>query len=408
MTKTLPTLTAVVLLAVAPSITRAAAPDAATGTTPGSAAADRIEPKRVAGSLTPAQTAKTKEAVAKGVKYLLAAQKDTGAWGEEGNANPATTALVVRAIIGTGEVDGRHPAVASAIKYLLTYRQADGGFYKTALKNYNTAICMMAFHAAGAAEHKDIVAAAQKFLLAGQYGADEHIDELANPASPAKKNPNYGGNGYGQASHQFKADMSNTSFLAEALQETGLPKDHPSWKRMQTFLSRMQLRSESNDQPYAKDAGDDGGFIYELDESKAPKYTDPKTGKELLRSYGSMTYAGLKTFIYAGLSKDDPRVKSALAWASRNWTLDENPYMKASGLFYYYMTLARALHVAGVPTITDARTGVAHAWRPELAEKLASLQQADGSWFNAEKRWMEGDSKLVTSYALLALVEVLK
>ena len=31
-----------------------------------------------------------------------------------------------------------------------------------------------------------------------------------------------------------------------------------------------------------------------------------------LRSYASMTYAGLKSMIYAGLDRDDPRVKAAL------------------------------------------------------------------------------------------------
>ena len=33
-----------------------------------------------------------------------------------------------------------------------------------------------------------------------------------------------------------------------------------------------------------------------------------------LRSYASMTYAGLKSMIYAGLDRDDPRVKAALTY----------------------------------------------------------------------------------------------
>ena len=51
----------------------------------------------------------------------------------------------------------------------------------------------------------------------------------------------------------------------------------------------------------------------------------------MLRSYGSMTYAGLKSMIYAGLSHDDPRVKAAWEWIGRNFTVDENPGMAASG-----------------------------------------------------------------------------
>ena len=68
-----------------------------------------------------------------------------------------------------------------------------------------------------------------------------------------------------------------------------------------------------------------------------------------------MTYAGLKSMIYAGLTKDDPRVKAAMEWIGKNWTLDENPGMQyadpsdpasaQSGLYYYYHTLARALRL---------------------------------------------------------------
>ena len=76
-------------------------------------------------------------------------------------------------------------------------------------------------------------------------------------------------------------------------------------------------------------------------------------GKRIVRSYGSMTYAGLKSMIYCGLTKDDPRVKAAWNWIRKNWTLDINPGMQfsnpkdpkagESGLYYYYHTLARAL-----------------------------------------------------------------
>jgi squalene-hopene/tetraprenyl-beta-curcumene cyclase len=131
----------------------------------------------------------------------------------------------------------------------------------------------------------------------------------------------------------------------------------------------------------------------------------------MLRSYGSMTYAGLKSMIYAGLTKDDPRVKAAWDWVTKNWTLDENPGMRLnspdsarSGLFYYYHTLAKALNAYDQPTITDAR-GTAHDWRAELIEKLSTLQKPDGSWVG-EKRWMEDNPVLVTAYMVMALEEV--
>jgi squalene-hopene/tetraprenyl-beta-curcumene cyclase len=126
-----------------------------------------------------------------------------------------------------------------------------------------------------------------------------------------------------------------------------------------------------------------------------------------------MTYAGLKSMIYAGLSKDDPRVKAAWDWVRKNWTLDENPGMRLNnpqaaqyGLYYYFHTLARALNAYDEPTLTDAQ-GNRHDWRVELVDKLAGLQKADGS-FAGEKRFMEDNPVLVTSYVAIALAETIE
>jgi squalene-hopene/tetraprenyl-beta-curcumene cyclase len=103
-------------------------------------------------------------------------------------------------------------------------------------------------------------------------------------------------------------------------------------------------------------------------------------------------------------------VRAAWEWISKNWTLDENPGMAASGpdtaqqgLYYYYHTLARALNEYDQPQITDAQ-GKSHDWRLELIDKLASLQKPDGSWAG-DKRWMEDNPVLATAYAVLALQE---
>ncbi|HVW36277.1 MAG TPA: hypothetical protein VHB99_03190, partial [Pirellulales bacterium] len=53
-------------------------------------------------------------------------------------------------------------------------------------------------------------------------------------------------------------------------------------------------------------------------------------------------------------------------------------------------------------TITDA-DGKEHDWRKELLAALAERQNADGSWTNADSRWLEGDPNLCTGFALLAL-----
>jgi squalene-hopene/tetraprenyl-beta-curcumene cyclase len=103
-------------------------------------------------------------------------------------------------------------------------------------------------------------------------------------------------------------------------------------------------------------------------------------------------------------------VKAAWEWVSKNWTLDENPGMRLnqadmaqSGLYYYLHTLAKALNAYDEPGIADPQ-GVVHDWRVELIKKAATLQKPDGSWAG-EKRWMEDNPVLVTSYMVLALQE---
>ena len=51
-----------------------------------------------------------------------------------------------------------------------------------------------------------------------------------------------------------------------------------------------------------------------------------------LRSLGAMTYGGLKSFLYAGVKKDDPRVQGAVKWIRAHYTLEENPGLKQAGL----------------------------------------------------------------------------
>ena len=121
-----------------------------------------------------------------------------------------------------------------------------------------------------------------------------------------------------------------------------------------------------------------------------------------LRSYGSMTYAGLKSMIYAGLKPDDPRVKAASDYIAKHYSLDENPGLGERGLYYYYQTFARTLELIGKPTFVDAG-GTSHDWRAELAAALSNRQDANGSWVNKADSFMEGDPNLVTAYGLLAL-----
>jgi squalene-hopene/tetraprenyl-beta-curcumene cyclase len=184
------------------------------------------------------------------------------------------------------------------------------------------------------------------------------------------------------------------------LHAVGRGDDDPALQKALVFISRCQnLESEHNTSEFAAKVND-GGFYYTIAAGGQSQAGNTPEGG--LRSYGSMTYAGLKSMIYAGLSRDDPRVKAAYEWIRRHYTLDENPGMGAQGLYYYYHTFAKALDTIGDDRLADAN-GQSHDWRAELVQKLMSTQKGDGSWINDNPRWLEGDPNLVTGYSLLAL-----
>ncbi len=208
--------------------------------------------------------------------------------------------------------------------------------------------------------------------------------------------------------------MSNAAVVLDALRDAGIKSGDPAYQNAVKFISGMQNHSESNPASWA---GDDGGFIYSPGrngngESSAGQYVSAE-GNRRLRSYGSMTYAGFKSLIYAGLSKDDPRVKAAWGWISDNWTLEENPGMAClgpesakEGIHYYYYTLARAMRANGDPKVID-KVKASHDWRLELIHKLACQQKADGT-FVGDRKWMEDDPVVATALAVLALQEALQ
>lgn len=336
------------------------------------------------------------EAIERGVRYLLATQSPDGGWQAFGKSDPAITALVVRALLAYPRYDAKYPAIHRGLGFILKYRQPDGGIYipDRGLRNYYTSISLIALAATKSDEFKDEIASAQKFLKDLQW--DESEDR--QPADEW-----YGGQGYG---HGKRPDLSNTQMMLEALHQSGLPADDPAFQKAVKFISRCQMLSETNDQPFARGA-DDGGFIYSPangGESKAG--TTIVHGKPMLRTYGSMTYAGFKSLLYAEVDRKDPRVRRAYEWIRTNYTLDQNPNMPGKqskqGLFYFYHTFARALHAWGENEIVDAK-GKSHNWREELAAKLITLQNGDGSWVNPEDRWYEGNPALVTAYSLRAL-----
>jgi hypothetical protein len=332
------------------------------------------------------------QTIDKAITYLLTkGQSDDGSY--TASASPAITSLVTAAILKHGRSPDE-PAIAKSLKYVEKMIQPDGGIYAegSTNKNYETCIGLMCLVAANKdGRYTKQIAAADKFIKGLQWGGKggQEVDQ---------SNVNYGGAGYGKKN---RPDMSNTSFLLDALQAAGNGPEDEAVQRALIFVSRCQnLETQYNTTPFAA-KNPDGGFYYTVaagGESQAG--VDPATGG--LRSYASMTYAGLKSMIYAGVGPNDPRVKAAVAWLQKNYSLESNPGMGQQGLYYYYQTFAKALSAMGQDTFTDEK-GDKHNWRAELVAQLAKSQKPDGSWINEANRWMEGDPNLVTGYALLAL-----
>jgi len=325
----------------------------------------------------------------KAYDFLKSKQDKDGSWLPR--VGPGVTALTAAALVKSGKpIDD--PVVAKALEYVTKFVQKDGGVYSRGLETYTTSLAIVAFKESNKdGKYDKVIEAAVKYLRGVQDGNGKDDKELK-----------FGGAGYGKGGG--RPDASNTAFFVEALIASGAKADDPAVKSALTFLSRAQnLPGETNDQPFAKKVDDDdkGGFVYEpgaQDDEKSSKRT--KNGG--LRSEGGMTYAGLKSFLYAGVGKNDPRVKAAIEWIRKHYTLEENPGMKKSGLFYYYHTFAKAMDALGEDEFADAK-GTKHPWKKELFEVLSKSQADDGSWANTDRNFMEDSKELCTSFAMLAL-----
>ncbi|MDA0213916.1 MAG: terpene cyclase/mutase family protein [Planctomycetota bacterium] len=225
----------------------------------------------------------------------------------------------------------------------------------------------------------------------------------------------FGGSGYGKWG---RPDLSNTQLMLDALHDAQVSPEDPAVQRALVFLTRTQNLAQSNSAEWAQVGANDGGFIYtpanggESFSSEAEgqgRYGEkiPQGQPRSLKSYGSMTYSGFKSLLYAGLSSDDPRVRAAYDWIRKHWTFAENPGVGQQGYFYYVHALSRALLAARQDVVTDA-TGVDHQWRDELIAALIAKQKPDGSWVNESSRWEESNADLCTIYCLLALEEAIK
>lgn len=450
-----------------------------------------------------------REMIEKSIEYLRSQQdEETGGWvvmPEGAPQLPAISSLVLTGMLMEPDIGPDDPTVARGVDFVLSFQQPDGGIYDRVLANYNTSIALSALARVNTSEAGGAIEGGQAFLKGIQWSEDalEHPETGDVDA----QHPFYGGVGYGR---NGRPDMSNTTLMLQGLRDSGLDCDDEAFTRALTFLSRTQMHGEINDMPYAE-GSTQGGFIYAtsptgdeigVGESKAGTIEETLsdgTTVSRLRAYGSMTYAGFKSYIFADLDRDDPRVQLAYDWIRQHYDLSENPGLGTDGMYYYYVTFSRAMDAWGLPTVevfdkeptvltgrisfaqergtytldelTDAsgdiydlnypvlrldidfrpngaggtapsfattnmdlrfaddreyrivgnpfidssmannsvsyRTTVRltqpRDWANDLIDRLAELQNPDGSFRVVDDRWMEDNPVLITSYALLAL-----
>lgn len=340
------------------------------------------------------------EVIDRGNRYLLSQQDEKGSWGDPNL--PAISGFVIKCLLDAPSYDPEkpHPAVEKGLKWLLDQQKEDGGIYGRGMATYSTASSIMALWAAGPDKYREEIIKARNFLINHQtdWGVKTENDTKFD-----------GGIGYGGS--RAHSDLSNTHRALEALYTTRtLATDSGDKKAMEldweaalAFVSRCQNLQATND---GEKVGNDGSFVYYPGNSKAGEAVDSETGRVALRGYGSMSYSGLLSLVYADLDASDQRVKAVIKWLSDNYTLEENPGLGGQGLYYYYNAMAKSLVAANLPTL-DGENGLPVDWRSELATAIINKQREDGSWINTlASRWMENDPVLVTTYAVMTLEKI--
>lgn len=343
-----------------------------------------------------------KRAIKLGNSFLAEERKGDGSWSDD--EHPALTALALTALMRDPNLKPAlsQEMISESYQWLLQQQKEDGGIYREGLATYNTATSIMALVAKDEGKYRPAILKARAYLVGLQtdWGAEGQND-----------NPYDGGIGYGGTYKH--SDMSNTHLALEAIYHTrhlahdGLveEQDKLDWESARTFINRCQNLTATNDQEWASDDSENkGGFVYFPGDSKAGE-KPLKGGVSALRSYGSMSYAGLLSLIFTDLSPDDIRLESVLEWLGDNYSVEENPGLGQQGLYYYYQAMAKSLAASGQNYLVSSN-GEKIDWRRELGTKLVNLQGARGAWSNETSRWWENDRVLVTAYAVLALEQL--
>lgn len=276
------------------------------------------------------------------LRYLAQRQNANGAW--LGRYGPAVTALVIRAFLQAG-ASPKLPRIADGLHFIESCRHSDGGYYLLDEPAYNTAIVVRTLSMLHSKTYVRRCTQAMAFLRS-----------ISQPQS--------------SGSTGIRQWFSGHSTI-------GRPPSGP------VTLSNATA-------PWLNDGN--------LDPHERP-------GDMRLKNYGSITYAQLKSMIYASLSPRDPRVARLSRWLREDRHIQINPAAHgAPGLFYFSLVYARVMRA-----MEHAPAGnTIQSWRSRLIHLMQRLRRPGGYWENTSSdRWLEGNRIMATTYAALIFDNVL-
>ncbi len=359
---------------------------------------------------------------------LVRIQMTSGAWPvvmpDQRVPSVAYTALTVRALSGAPEAlrQKYQQNIDKAIEFLLSKANADGSFGEgasgTYMKTYTTAVALSALSVAPRTDRViDAIRGAQAYLKRNQLREGPFKGGFGYGDEEPKRNPE---TGEFEVKRSTNANLSVTAMVAEAMKDSGLSLSDDLWPLVQEFVRKCQNNTETNTDPAylaslkekGMSIGNDGSLYYTpvADAGVQKAGTRKIADRETIVGYGSMTYDGIKTYVYAGLRRDAPEVKAAVDWVRRNDSVEPHPgfvYEQGQrkhlrGLYYYYLVMARALDACGERPLV-LPDGTARDWPAELGEQLLKSLRETKTWVNDNPAWYEGDAVLVTGYVLNVL-----
>jgi hypothetical protein len=374
-----------------------------------------------------ADTSSPQEALAKAEAYLWNAQREDGSWRSEQYAvmrsGQSLTPFVLHTLLATNDSlsDEQINAARRSIQFIVDHLDKEGALGKAdpdilEYPVYSTAYAVLAlekWRSLGyqlSDEERFGFKRMQLFLQKCQFN---HTNGFTHQM------PAYGGWGFdkaqelGQPGHM---DLAHTRRAITAvkltLEYTGL-MDSLYAGNTKRFLAVVQKRPdtlaiqplpEGVERP--KEIPFDGGFYFSPVVLQANKGRLEKKGN-YWQSYATATCDGILALLAAGVPKDDERVVAATKWLGEHTNIDypqgiptdyPEPWGEALQ-FYHYAVRAEVYDALDFP----------EADKLALAEKVAALQHADGSFVNGKSPLMKEDEPLLsTALAVVALSHYLE